>query len=93
MFLKSDKKRKFSVYVYKNSTDSERVNHSYETYQEAQKTKQELYTEGAWLNKIYYKEKGYKKAIIVNEKENNSMTIREIIEKHERKSKCQEKKS
>ena len=57
MFLKSDKKRKFSVYVYKNSTDSERVNHSYETYQEAQRTKQELYTEGAWLNKVYYKEK------------------------------------
>ena len=53
MFLKSDKKRKFSVYVYKNSTDSERVNHSYETYEEAQRTKQELYTEGAWLNRIY----------------------------------------
>ena len=86
MLLKSDKKRKFSVYVYKSPTDSERVNHSYETYQE-------LYTEGAWLNRIYYKEKGYKKAIIVNEKENNSMTIREIIEKHERKSKCQERKS
>ena len=93
MFLKSDKKRKFSVYVYKNSTDSERVNHLYETYQEAQKTKKELYTEGAWLNRIYYKEKGYKNAIIVNERENNSMTRREIIEKHERKSKCQEKKS
>ena len=68
MFLKSDKKRKFSVYVYKNSTDSERVNHLYETYEEAQKTKKELYTEGAWLNKVYYKEEGYKKAIIVNEK-------------------------
>ena len=93
MFLKSDKKWKFSVYVYKNSTDSERVNHFYETYQDAQKTKQELYTEGAWLNRVFYKEKGYKKAIIVNEKENNSMTIREIIEKHERKCKCQEKKS
>ena len=92
MFLKSDKKRKFSVYVYKNSTNSERVNHFYETYQDAQKTKKELYTEGAWLNRIFYKGKGYKKAIIVNEKENNSMTIREIIEKHERKSKCQEKK-
>ena len=93
MFLKSDKKRKFSVYVYKNSTESERVNHFYETYQDALETKKELYTEGAWLNRIYYKEKGYKKAIIVNEKENNSMTIREIIEKHERKYKCQEKKS
>ena len=93
MFLKLYKKRKFSVYVYKNSTDSERVNHLYETYQDAQKTKQKLYTEEAWLNKVYYKEKGYKKAIIVNEKENNSMTIREIIEKHERKPKCQEKKS
>ena len=54
MFFKSDKKRKFSVYVYKSPTDSERVNHSYETYEEAQKTKQELYTEGAWLNRIYY---------------------------------------
>ena len=93
MLLKSDKKRKFSVYVYKNSTDSERVSHFYETYKEAQKTKQELYTEGAWLNRIYYKEKGYRKSIIVTEKENNSMTIREIIEKHERKYKCQEKKS
>ena len=93
MFLKSDKKRKFSVYVYKNSTDSERVTRFYETYEEAQKTKKELYTEGTWLNTVYYKEKGYKKAIIVNEKENNSMTIREIIEKHERKPKCQEKKS
>lgn len=92
MFFKSEKKRKFSVYVYKNSTDSERVNHSYETYQDAQRTKQELYTEGAWLNRVYFKEKGYKKVIIVNEKENNSMTIREIIEKHEREHKCQEKK-
>ena len=52
MFLKSDKKRKFSVYVYKNSTESERVNHFYETYQDALETKQELYTEGAWLNRI-----------------------------------------
>ena len=93
MLLKSDKKRKFSVYVYKSPIDSERVNHFYETYQDALETKKELYTEGAWLNRVFYKEKGYKKAIIVNEKENNSMTIREIIEKHERKSKCQEKKS
>ena len=93
VFLRADKRRRFSVYVYKSPTDSERVNNFYETYEGAQKTKKELYTEGAWLNRIYYKEKGYKKSIIVNEKENNSMTIREIIEKHERKSKCQEKKS
>ena len=94
MLLKSNKKRKFSVYVYKNSNECERVNHLYEAYEEAQKTKKELYTEGAWLNKVFYKEKGYKKAIIINEKENNSLTIKEIIEKHERnkQKKCQEKK-
>ena len=71
MFLKSDKKRKFSVYIYKSPTDSERVNNFYETYQDALEANKELYTEGAWLNRIYYKEKGYRKSIIVNEKENN----------------------
>lgn len=45
MYLnKSDKKRRFSVYVYSDTEHYVRVNHFYETYIDAQKTVQELKT-------------------------------------------------
>lgn len=81
MYLnKSDKKRRFSVYVYSDTEHYVRVNHSYETYTDAKKTVQELKTKGTWLHNQY---NHYPYYIIVDE--NISGTIQERIQKQQRK--------
>lgn len=81
MYLqKSDKKRRFSVYVYSDTEHYVRVNHFYETYTDAQKTVQELKTKGTWLYNQYNQ---YPYYIIVDE--NTSGTIQELIQKQQRK--------
>ena len=77
---KSDKKRRFSVYAYRDAKHYIRVNHFYETYIDAQKTIQELKTEGTWLYNHYSQ---YPYYIIVDK--NTSGTIQELIQKQQRK--------
>lgn len=81
MYLnKSDKKRRFSVYVYSDTEHYVRVNYSYETYTDAKKTVQELKTKGTWLYNQYNQ---YPYYIVVDE--NISGTIQERIQKQKRK--------
>lgn len=79
MYLnKSDNKRRFSVYVYTDTEHYVRVNNLYETYTEAQRTVQELNTEGTWLYNQYNQ---YPHTIIVDSL-SLSGTIQELIQKH-----------
>lgn len=81
MYLKkSDKERRFSVYVYTDTKHYVRINRLYETYIGAQKTVQELKTYGTWLYNHYSQ---YPYYIVVDE--NTRGTIQELIKKQQRK--------
>lgn len=84
MYLnKSDKKCRFSVYVYTDTEHYVRVNHLYETYIEAQRTVQELNTEGTWLYNRYNQ---YPYYIIVDSLSLGD-TIQQLIQAHLQRNK------